>query len=181
VTEPYHREHIGLEELLASGCSTEEFEWAKNLINASPLTVDIPGATEIISVPANLGIIDYYSNFFVELISLSFYSGNTFYIDEKVWRPMLMKTPFMIQGPQGIIKNIHKLGFKTFNQWWNEEYTDYPNNCHIPVMIDNIQRLSVLSISDLEKMYNEMSDILEHNHNRLLELTKADFTKVFSE
>ena len=32
------------------------------------------------------------------------------------------RRPFVIQGPKWYIKNLHLLGFKTFNRWWCEAY-----------------------------------------------------------
>ena len=92
---------------------------------------------------------------------------------------MLMKTPFMVQGPAGLINNLKRLGFKTFNQWWDEGYSEDPDGCHVPAMIENIKRIAGLAIKDLESMYKDMAPVLDHNFNRLQDLTPQDFIKVF--
>jgi hypothetical protein len=48
----------------------------------------------------------------------------------------------------------------------------------VPAMIQNIQQLAKLSVTELEQMYTEMSPILEHNYSRLLELNDTHF-KIF--
>jgi hypothetical protein len=178
-TDWYHRKHLGIEDLLFNGCSQEEFKWAQQLISNSPITIDTIDSYPIL-VPANLNITKVYPGFFIELVNLTFFTGKVFYIDEKVWRPILMKTPFMIQGPADTIRNFKKLGFKTFSDWWDEGYSEDPANCQVPSMIENIKRLSQLSLTELQLMYNDMLPTLEHNYNRMMELTGEDFDRVFA-
>jgi hypothetical protein len=177
VTDEYHRNYMGLEDILYYGADKQQFAEACDLINSAPLTVDAVDSYPILQ-PANLNITKVYPNIFVEIVSLTFFSGNTFYVDEKIWRPILMKTPFMIQGPQDVIRNFRKLGFKTFHDFWDEGYGEDPDNCHVPAMIQNIQQLAKLSVTELEQMYTEMTSILEHNYSRLLELNDTHF-KIF--
>jgi hypothetical protein len=173
-TDAYHRVHLGIEDMMFSGKTKEELDQALNLITNSPIVVDSINSYPIL-VPANLNITKVYPNFFVEMVNLTYFTGSIFYVDEKVWRPMLMKTPFMIQGPSDTINNLQKLGFKTFGNWWDEGYSQDHAGCHVPAMIENIKQLSLLSIEELENLYNDMLPVLEHNYNRLLALKESDF------
>jgi len=179
VTEPYHREHIGLETFMANRAEAIELRRAYKLLSIDPLTLDLPACQDTISVPANLGLINYYPQFFVELVNLSFYSGQTFYIDEKLWRPMLMRTPFIVQGPQNFIRNLHKLGFQTFHEFWDEGYSEDPSDCQVRAIIETIQTLAKKNHKDLQDMYNTMLPKLEHNRNLLKTLTAHDFNQAF--
>ena len=174
VTEEYHRPHIGLEDMMFCRASPQEIDWAVHLLKNTPLSIDAIDSYPIL-VPANLNITKVYPTFFVEIVCQTYFSGKVFYVDEKIWRPMLMKTPFMIQGSADTIKNLHKLGFKTFDQWWPEGYSLDPWDCQVPYIIDNIKSLSKLSIAELDTMYQEMLPVLNHNYNKLLELTPWDF------
>ena len=178
VTDPYHRSHIGLEDLLFHGCTLDEFDWAKQLIEAAPITIDQIDSFPIL-MPATLNITKVYPNFFIELASITYFSGNTFYIDEKIWRPILMKTPFMVQGSVDFLKNLRKLGFQTFDQWWNEGYSEDPWNCQVAGIIDNVGQLSKLGINELKNMYQDMQPVLENNYNRLMTITRQEFLKAF--
>ena len=176
VTDPYHREYIGLEDLMfmdAPGIDT-----AYNYIKQAPIELD-EIATFPILQPANLNILKYYPKFFVEIVNLTFFSGTTFYVDEKIWRPMLALTPFMVQGPANLIKNLRRMGFKTFDQWWDEGYSEDPDDCQVAFVLSNTDRLSQLSIWELQAMYQDMMPTLEHNRNLLLSLTKEQIESVF--
>ena len=179
VSKSFHRSFIGIEDMMCDiNIPKENLTWAFDLITHGPIKID-PIDVDYIGPELTYNITDHYPGFFLELVSLTFNKGNTFYIDEKIWRPILMRTPFMVQGPADLIPNLKRLGFQTFNKWWDEGYSEDPDGCHVPAMIDNIQQLSCLSIRDLESMFKDMTPILDHNLYRLLELTEEDFTKIF--
>lgn len=180
VTEPYHREYIGLEDLMFLGEPGEVLDAAYQHIRNSPMQLDTIETFPILQ-PANLNILKYYPRFFVEIVNLTFFSGRTFYVDEKIWRPMLAMTPFLVQGPANLIKNLRRIGFKTFDQWWDEGYSEDPDECQVGFMFDNIDRLSKLSVKELEPMYADMLPTLEHNRNLLLELTNQRVESVFND
>lgn len=177
-TDPYHREYIGLEDLMFYGQPSAITDSAYELIKAAPLTLDEIDAFPILQ-PANINILKLYPKFFVEIVNLTFFSGTTFYVDEKIWRPMLALTPFMVQGPANLIKNLRRIGFKTFHQWWDEGYSEDPDDCQVVCMLDNVNRISRLSIWELQAMYMDMMPTLEHNRNLLLSLTKEQVESVF--
>jgi uncharacterized HAD superfamily protein len=179
VTEHYHRPHIGVEDMMFNCATHQEIDNAIDLLKNSPIKIDQIDSYPIL-VPKNLNIMKVYPSFFVEIVSLTYFSGNVFYVDEKVWRPIFMKTPFIIQGPTNTIKNLHKLGFRTFGNWWDEGYSEDPISCHIPAIINNIEQLAKLNTKEIQELYNNMLPTLEHNYNRLLELTPADFKQAFA-
>jgi hypothetical protein len=175
VTDPYHREYIGLEDLMFMGYNVDQ---AYNHIKQAPIELDNVNSFPILQ-PANINILKFYPKFFVEIVNLTFFSGRTFYVDEKIWRPVLALTPFMVQGPADLIKNLRRIGFKTFHSWWDEGYSEDPDDCQVGYMFDNISRLSKLSIWELQSMYNNMMPTLKHNRDLLLTLTKEQVESVF--
>jgi hypothetical protein len=181
VLDPYHKEFIGLEDLMHdASLSQQQIEWAFDLLSNAPLKLE-PSVRYPIGPDQTFNIVDFYPKFFVELVSLTFTSGCTFYIDEKIWRPVLMRTPFMVQGPAGLLPNLRRLGFRTFDRWWDEGYSEDPNSCHVAAMIQNINLLAKLTTQELETMYQDMTSVLDHNLQRLLDLKSDDFHKVFAQ
>jgi hypothetical protein len=160
------------------GESTATIDSAYQYIKQSPITLDEINDFPILQ-PANINILKYYPKFFVEIVNLSFFSGTVFYVDEKIWRPMLALTPFMVQGPANLVKNLRRIGFKTFDSWWDEGYSEDPDDCQVPCILDNIDQLSRLSIQDLQSMYTDMLPTLQHNRNLLLSLTKDQVEATF--
>lgn len=179
-TETYHRPHLGIEDLIFSGAKKATIDSAIDLLYQSPITVEKIDSYPILC-PTTLNITKVYPDFFIEIACNTYYTGHLFYVDEKIWRPMLMKTPFIIQGPQNFIKNLHKLGFKTFSNWWSEEYSSEPVDQQVSQICELVDLLSTYSVYDLETMYNDMKSVLDHNYNLLFTISDLDFQRVFND
>lgn len=179
-TQDYHKPFIGIEELLYHGYPIDQIQDALDLIAQGPIVNDTINSYPILD-PVTLNITKLYPNFFVEIVSLTYFTGNTFYLDEKIWRPILMRTPFMVQGPQNFFKNLHKLGFETFSKYWDEGYSEDSLDWQCNGIVNNINDIAHMSTSQLKTMYNNMKPILDHNYDRMMSLTAQDFEKFRNE
>jgi hypothetical protein len=113
-----------------------------------------------------------YSEIFVDIVSESFYNGNTFFATEKTFRPILCETPFVMQGSTGFLKQLKKLGFKTFDRWWNEGYDADPPSYAIKEITKVIDYLASKSQDELQSMLSDMQDVLNYNRDLLLEMAR---------
>jgi hypothetical protein len=120
-----------------------------------------------------------YEKFFVEIVCESYFSGTTFFPTEKIFRPILMKTPFIVQGPQYFLNNLRKFGFQTFNHWWDEGYTEDPMEYQLVEIKKLLDTLAKLTTVELYDMYQDMSAILEHNYQLALTLTDQDYRRIY--
>lgn len=169
----FHKDNLGLEELIHR-YGVESLPNALHLIANSPILKEDKPLYPIIH-PAHSSIHSEYSNFFVELVCETYYTGRTFFPTEKTWRPIILETPFILQGPQWYLQRLKDLGFKTFDQWWDEGYSDDPAD-HQPVeIVKVIDFLANKDIIELNAMYKEMKPVLIHNRKRFMELTSKDF------
>jgi len=86
-----------------------------------------------------------------------------FYITEKTFKPLLAGRPFLGLQSRRALQQLKKLGFETFDRWWDESYDDIKDQkerAHACVDI-----LNQLSKNNLSLMLQDMEDVLEHNHN----------------
>lgn len=67
-------------------------------------------------------LMQHYPRFNVELICETYTCGETFFPTEKTIRPMVGNRPFVVYGPVGYLNNLQKLGFRTFENLWDESY-----------------------------------------------------------
>lgn len=170
----YHRIFVGLEDMIFGNYTDDEIDCAYEFLKKTPKIIDDIDTYPILN-PHTLNITKIYHTFFVEVVNLTYFSGNTFYIDEKIWRPMIMKTPFMIQGPVNYILNLRKIGFRTFDAWWDEGFNEDPGRCQTDGIISNINRICSMSTMQLQTMYKEMQQVLEHNYKLVKTISKNDF------
>ena len=146
-----------------------------HFIKNLPLLLDDshPGVTHIQwdSGAIDNDIISWYNNIFIDVVCEKMVTGQTFFPTEKTARPLATKTPFLIMAAPNYIKNLHKLGFRSFSQFWDESY-DYQQGVQRVHSIQHIiDELARLPINELRDMYQEMSPILEHNYKTYHSLT----------
>jgi hypothetical protein len=173
VTDSYHRPFIGVEDMMFNSHSWAEVQGAVELLQAAPLTIDSIDQYPILN-PTTLNITKVYPDFFVEIVNLTYWNGDTFYIDEKIWRPMLMRTPFVVHGPQRFLPRLRALGFRTFDAWWDEGYSEDPPDYQLKEIVRLIEQLAEKSVAELEAMYTDMQSVLEHNYQLLKRIQKQD-------
>jgi hypothetical protein len=119
-----------------------------------------------------------YQNFFLEIVCESYYTGNTFFPTEKIFRPIVLKTPFIVQGPKYFLHRLRDLGFKTFSDYWDEGYAEDPSDWQLNEIIKLVDHLSKKSSDELYDMYKKMTPILEHNYSVFSNLTEQDYLSI---
>lgn len=178
----HHRHKLSFDELAWQIGLNEAVKLCGEFMQQFPIINDEIKTYPILP-PTNFDLSNQYQNFFVEIVCESFLSGNTFYPTEKTWRSIICHTPFIMLGPKNFLSNLKKLGFMTFDQWWDESYDEDADLDNGRIAIRNIQdtidRLSTMNVNELEAMYIDMQPILSHNHETFLNLKPNDFKKIW--
>lgn len=94
---------------------------------------------------------------------------NEMFITEKITRPILNLHPQIIYGPTGVLEHLKSIGYKTFSNYWNEDYDSVDGDHKLEKIMAVIKDLSSKSLSELHEMYWDMMPILEHNQKILLD------------
>jgi hypothetical protein len=139
----------------------------------------VPVGTYPIDFPANLNMINFYSQVFVDIIIETYMDGNAFLATEKLWKCMIAKRPFIIMANRDYIHNLHKLGFRSFWQFWSEDYDGHNNQTRIHMIQDIINEIASWSIETCQQKLLDMQDILDHNYDTFINLDKNKFNEVF--
>jgi hypothetical protein len=122
-----------------------------------------------------------YRDIFVDIVVESHVSGKTFFPTEKTLRPMWLKKPFIVFASANYLEYLRQMGFRTFSDFWCEEYDGYEAGDRLSRITSVIDQLATMSHSDLEQMYWDMQYSLEHNYQLLqsqsynLELLKLPY------
>lgn len=97
------------------------------------------------------------------------------FITEKTYILMLQRKAFIIYGQHGVLDKLHAMGFKTFNDFWDEESLKQPNiQDRIDAICDIVEKLLKMSDSEFKQMQSDMQSILDHNHNIATLYAKQD-------
>jgi hypothetical protein len=92
------------------------------------------------------------------------------YLTEKTFRAILHKRPFVILGAPGCVAQIKKLGFKTFNSLWSEDYDliEDPND-RIRAVVKIVKEIGSLSSDQLKDLMYSIQDVVEFNYKFYVE------------
>jgi hypothetical protein len=103
---------------------------------------------------------------FLQIVTETTYHYPVTFFSEKTTKPILNKRPFVIVGSVGSLSNLKTLGFKTFSNFWNEDYDNIldPSD-RIMAIFDIVQSVCNLSVNELQTLCVEMSDVLNYNFN----------------
>lgn len=186
-----HVDYIGLEELIRHKC--DMLPEVATFLQSCPRT--IPEDVEFITgkgnyinqltdcypiqMPNNLNIINYYNSIFVDVVHETYMADGVFFCTEKTWRPMLARRPFISVTPTNHLTNLKRLGFRTFNDYWDEGYDEYGTGNRIQQVARVLETISRWSVTELASALDDMQDIFEHNYQTLLSLTPIRIEKTF--
>jgi len=86
------------------------------------------------------------------------------YLTEKTTKAILTKRPFAVLGGKSPMKNLRRLGFKTFDRWIDESYDDLATfadrSSHC---VTQIKSFCDLTPKQLQQIAIDMQETLEHN------------------
>jgi len=182
--DPSHMIEIGLDQLFwllscANKLGTKMIQQLCDFISSLPHNNGIEWQYTDQQATVDQKIIGWYNNIFLDIVCEKMVTGQTFFPTEKTARPLATKTPFLIMASPNYIKNLRRLGFKSFSQFWNENY-DYQQGVQRIESIQNIiDELARLPIYELQAMHREMLPILEHNYKTYHSLTAKNISSTF--
>jgi hypothetical protein len=113
----------------------------------------------------------FYPNLLVDVVAETFTSGNTFFVTEKTIRPILLKKPFIIMGSKNFMIYLRQMGFRTFYEYWDEDYDGFFGKEKYLKILEVINGISQKSKKEWNELYNSMQPILDHNYNLLINQT----------
>jgi hypothetical protein len=109
------------------------------------------------------------TTFAIELVADSSFNNNIINLNEKIIRPMLLKQPFIVIGSPLWYNFYQYMGFKTFNNLWNESWDSLPAE-RIKEKISQIGSTCEYIVNNYTpKQIIELSSIItEYNYNILV-------------
>lgn len=119
---------------------------------------------------------NHYKHIFIDIVTESYSerSGvyhNTLFLTEKIAKPLRACRPFIVSANAGYYKELHKLGFKTFDRWWDESFDhDLPLEEHTDKITAIVKEISSWSTEKCKQVYEEMKPTLIHNRKVLDDL-----------
>lgn len=99
----------------------------------------------------------------LSVISEASASADQCFLSEKIFKPLVIEHPFMVWGDRGTLGHLQRMGYKTFDQWWDESYDTLDELDRIAVICKNLEMLSKKTPNEMLQMFEEMKPVLKHN------------------
>ena len=104
------------------------------------------------------------------------------HLTEKIFKPVVLRQPFVLVGGIGSLEYLRSYGFKTFSSFWDESYDEIENlDERMQAIADIVNNIGAMSLNELESMRTGMQEILDHNYNRFYNGFSKDCWQELSE
>jgi hypothetical protein len=100
----------------------------------------------------------------IHIVTETSYHCNGVFISEKIIKPILCYQPFIVLGPYQYLKELKRLGFKTFSEFWDESYDEIENPKERYFAIEKIiLELNNKTINEFNEIYQKIKNICIYN------------------
>ena len=103
---------------------------------------------------------------FIFLVTETCFFQKKTHLTEKIFKPIVLRMPFILVGCAHNLKYLRSYGFRTFGDFWDESYDSIENPVlRLQAITKILKDISALSSEEQKQMLLEMEPILEHNYN----------------
>lgn len=125
---------------------------------------------------------DIYDRTYFDLVPETFYFHDQFhcaqlahwepvFFSEKIFRSIYNKRPFLLIGNKNSLKELRKMGFKTFPHIFDERYDSLDDDKRMNHVLEQLKGLSIKQMH-IDMYSLETAEILQHNYDTLMEYQK---------
>ena len=162
-----HEFYKGMEQQFCEEFPKLIHEYSEKVIPKIPLTYD-DGINPDLENPNYDDRLEKFHESYLQIITETYYKNDTLFLSEKIFKPMWHCQPFVVFGNPGTLKQLKKLGYKTFSKFIDESYDVEENNeTRLNLLTDSIRRFIQKTPEELTKLMQEMKPIFDHNLNNI--------------
>lgn len=160
-----------------------DFNFTKSDINLAslslPLTLDTDNFDSYPMESSQFSTESFYKSSLINIISETYFFSKEIHLTEKTWKPIAFKQPFIMVGSKGSLQHLKDLGFKTFNDFWDESYDQCDDEERMIKLFSIINSIATWNTKQQQKFMSRVQDIVEYNFNHLCTMhdTELDYIK----
>lgn len=132
-------------------------------------------------------LIDIYQNSAIQLINETSWESSTLsvestFISEKTFRALAFPRPFIVIGQKHVLKNLQKMGFRTFSDIIDESYDNMDDSKRMKAIQKIVLDLANKSKEEIYEMWEKCIEIYEHNRKSIIFHCKefeSNFSTIF--
>ena len=145
--------------------TSEEIQSANNIL---PLVLDVANFDFYPMESSEVSVETLYENSLINIASETFFFDKFIHITEKTYKPIAFMQPFILVGSFKSLQHIKDMGFKTFGEFWNEDYDlEEDNEKRMKMIFDIVDWISTWSEEKQIKFSQDVKEIVEYNVRHL--------------
>lgn len=112
----------------------------------------------------------YFENSYFSLVTETLFSeaDNSVFFSEKIFKPIVMKHPFMIVGAPYSLEYLKAMGYRTFDKIIDERYDKINNHEErLKAIVAEVDRISKNTLGQWIEWQNGAKEVVEHNYRVL--------------
>lgn len=146
-------------------------EIKENIVDKYPFTIDHDDKNFVAEMHNYFNTSESWLDSYFSVVGETSAELNHLFITEKCIRPMIYFHPFIILGNINTLKELKKLGFETFPEFFDESYDTIPNeNKRREFIVKEIKKVCSLSLDEVHQLYQSVKPKLIHNRNLLVSI-----------
>ena len=103
---------------------------------------------------------------------------NNVFLSEKIFKPIVNLHPFIVFASRFTLRELKKLGFKTFHPFINEEYDKIDNDeLRFLKLLDELDKFRKRTPEELKEWWKSILPILKHNQDLFYEMGRTESRK----
>ncbi len=103
----------------------------------------------------------------IHLVAETLFDHDKIYLTEKVFKPMVMKQPFLVFSAPHTLATLRRYGFETFHSIWDESYDEVmDHDLRFQMIMQLIHWLNDLDAQRFAEVMKKCEQITQHNHRR---------------
>jgi hypothetical protein len=139
-------------------------EEVQDVFRKADLPLCFPDETDHPMQSCWLDLFDENASSLAHVITETVYSGRRYYLTEKTFKPICLRTPFVMVSTAGSLEYLRRYGFRTFADVWDETYDlEQDDNLRLKKISCLLKQLDDQSPKELQQMYRATIPVLEHN------------------
>lgn len=130
-----------------------------------PMRIDHVEKDSIPNHSMVLSAVEQCMETFLHVVTETCYWETKCHLTEKIFKPIILRQPFVLLGCAHNLEYFKSYGFQTFDRWWDESYDHIKDPVQRLQAVANIvEYISSLTLGQLTNMLQEMEAVLEYNY-----------------
>jgi len=174
--------------LSMSNSTKDDLDYSRHLSHETPISADVRTIWPFVPIVVDRSDFEtnhvfehapsLYLNSYLSVVTETLFfetHGRTRFVSEKIYKPIAQHHPFIVVGCPGTLQYIRSLGFQTFNgDLIDESYDTISNDQErMAAIMQNIERVCSMSLSDMADWYQDQLPVLRHNADLLRNMSMS--------